>query len=407
METNIERWRFYNKDVSSPDSFIDWGFYFAITAALQRRVWLGSLRSPLFANMYVILTAEPGIGKGLVIKQVDKLLRHHKAVGGDKVNAQSKFALEQKSIITVGADATSCEGLISDLSKSITYTWYNDDKLQKKTYIHSSCSFCLEEISSLFRKKSEDLVNFLIKVYDCGNYRYVSLGRGEDFIKNPCVSLIGGTTPGFMQRVFSEALLTDGFAGRTVFVYAVANRFYRFSPPIHTAEQIKQYDKILEHIKAITELFGEVKVDPDILASMETWWGTDGQTKRANKSQKLIPYYTRKNILLQKLAMAVHFAESTTMELTEQDFLTAMTILEKTEKYMHLAVSYESKNPLSKVTNDIFKYLTVNGKHTSNEILVEFYENLPEQKKSLESIMTFLLAAKKIKVVEGNKYEAI
>ena len=76
--TNFEKWRLYTDGLISPDNFIDFGWYFLISAALQRRVWTGPDHQRLYPNIYVIPVAEPGIGKGLVIKQVAELLKFHK-----------------------------------------------------------------------------------------------------------------------------------------------------------------------------------------------------------------------------------------------------------------------------------------------------------------------------------------
>ena len=79
MTSNLERWRYYCSTIISPESYIDWGFYYAISAALQRRVWRGQIDGrPLFNNLYTIFTADPGVGKGLVITEINKLLRYFK-----------------------------------------------------------------------------------------------------------------------------------------------------------------------------------------------------------------------------------------------------------------------------------------------------------------------------------------
>ena len=76
--TNLEKWMKYMDGFSSPDCFIQFGFYYMINACLQRRVWCGPEHAPCYPNMYVILTGEPAVGKGLVIKQVASVIKHHK-----------------------------------------------------------------------------------------------------------------------------------------------------------------------------------------------------------------------------------------------------------------------------------------------------------------------------------------
>src|SRR5437667_9649237 len=94
--TNYERWKSYMSGFSSPDNYIDWGWYYLIAASLQRRVWCGPLHSPLYSNNYTILVGEPGIGKGLVIKQVSEFLRFHK-IENPKINGTNQGKPEEKA----------------------------------------------------------------------------------------------------------------------------------------------------------------------------------------------------------------------------------------------------------------------------------------------------------------------
>src|SRR3990167_2853963 len=73
----LEKWRYIMKDSASPNTFIDWSFYFLISACLQRRVWIGASHHPIYPGMYVILVGEPGVGKGLMIHELNLLLNFH------------------------------------------------------------------------------------------------------------------------------------------------------------------------------------------------------------------------------------------------------------------------------------------------------------------------------------------
>src|SRR5438105_188772 len=241
---NLERWRNYMKDVGSPESFIEWGFYYIIAASLQRRVWAGPSERPIFPNIYVILVADPSVGKGMVLIPVNTILRYHKLqVNGsptykpkpneevitteelsDMAEELQKKGYEKPLLIPVGPDSVTFEQLIHHTSKSIRSINFKifDEKLQKeviKPYTHSSLCFCLEELSTLFRKKTEDITTFFLKSYDCTDYNYETKTAGIDRIRKCCLSFLGGTTPTFIQRVFSDDLLTQGFASRSFFIY--------------------------------------------------------------------------------------------------------------------------------------------------------------------------------------------
>lgn len=410
--TNLERWRYWMQDIQSPESFIDWGFYSLIAAALQRRVWTGNEGSQLFCNMYIFPVADPGIGKDLVTKQVDACLRHYKYKADEepseiKTTDGKKSAFDQPLLFPVASDAITYEALCNSLANSLRFLFrINPDNPTgpKLPYLHSSISFCLPEIGSLFRKHSEDTVRFLLQTYDCGDYRYETKHSGKDFIKNCCVNIFGGTQPSFIRKIFGDALLTEGFASRGIFLFEDKPRFHRLRPAVFSEEQKEERAKILLHLKELSKLFGEVKFSKEIEQYLEVWWNTEAQTNRANTSPKLIPYYARKNITVQKLAMVLHFADNLTMEVTLDECKRAMAILETSEKRMHLALALDAKNPLALVTNNIVMFLKKNGPQSHNELFVKFYEDLPLGKSSLAEVIESLLSMKVIGLING-KYE--
>jgi len=401
-------------EITSPDSFIIWGFYSLIGSALQRRVWRGNMENPLFPNLYTILTGPPAVGKGRVIGEVNKILKFHKLKETDDVDdAMTATAHKPKGknkelplLIPTGPDSTTYEALVNIMCRSIRTHWYQNGETKKSLYFHSSLTLGLEELSSMFRKHTDDLANFLLCAYDCKNYSYETLSRGDDEIRQPCLNLLAGTTPSFIRTIFNDSLLTDGFASRTCFVMEEEPRFYRLAPPEYTIEQFKARDDIRAHVKKLTGLFGEVKFTQEANDFLEDWWKTDAQHNRPNNSPKLITYYGRKNITVQKLAMIIHFSDSLEMLVGIDECKEALNALEKIERKMHLAVSLDNKNPLARVTDEIHAFLRVNGLTSKADLRIEFWGSLPDGEKSLDNILQFLIQSKRI-VTEGMKYKII
>lgn len=434
--TNYQNWRIYTDGFVSPDSYIDWGFYYLIAASLQRRVWLTD-HSPIYPNMYVLLVGDPSVGKGLVVKQVASILRHHKLPdptsnrqvqslqGTDKTTMETiasedyKTAQEREGtynagkepykknfdrplLIPVAADASTYEALVRALAKSLRHINYKkfDAKLNKEVlgiYAHSSICFCLEEISSLFRKRTEDLVHFLLETYDCGDYEYDAKTPGlSDRVKKCCLNFFGGTTPAFMQECFEDALLTEGFSSRTFFIFAANNRKTAFFVPDLTPEQISARESIIAHVEKLSKLYGPVHIDPEDKDWLELWW-KKAQIQRPNISPKLNPYYGRKNMHVAKLGMALHFAESTEMHIPRSCFERAIEILAEEERSMHFALGLEKKNPLATPATKVLKYIEQCGKKTFKELLAEFWEILPNRKSDLEEIIDHLQGMGKLK----------
>lgn len=438
-KTYYEKWRIFTDSLVAPDNYIDFGFYYLIAASLQRRVWVGPDHRRLYPNIYVIAVGEPGIGKGITIKQVSPIIRHHKLINpkeftnrqlpcvSDKLTKdekalaehlhtedyevaekeeklldskqQDKRHFDKPLLLPVAADATTYEALTDEMAKSLRRINYVKEDGKLGIYMHSSLCFCLEEISSLFRKRTEDLVHFLLQAYDCGDYKYKTKTQGTTNIKNCCLNFFGGTTPGFMQQVFNDQLLTEGFASRCFFLFASSNRKTQLFSPDLTAEQEQYRQDIIEMVLSLTKLYGRVKYTDDCVIEMERWW-KEAQFSRPNTNVKLNPYYARKDIHVQKMMMAIHFSESTEMLIDTPTFKKALALLNEEEKRMHNCLGLDKANPLAQCTRKILQFLQHNHNKdfSFGELITEFWEALPgpDHKDNLKVVLDHLEMTKRI-----------
>lgn len=422
---NLQRWNFYMKDMSSPQSFIDFGFYSIIGAALQRRVWCGPKQAALYPNTYAILVGDPGLGKGLVIKQMLSLLRFHRmkprsnTITEEEIFDDPQAAAihvqnmllgikdknpESPLLIPMAAEASTYEALIRHMARSARAHPYKEydtiqEKYLTKNYVHTSLSFCLEEISSLFRKKTEDLVNFLITAYDCGDYTYDTKNQGTDAIKRCCLNFFGGTTPNFVGRVFGDALLNEGFASRCWFIHEYKSRFNRFDIPEFSPEQLIAYHHLAEHILKLSKLYGQVKFTEEAKEFLRHWWEQIHPYKRPNSSPKLLHYYTRKNIHVPKLAMIGHFMDNTDMTVNLEECQWALNTLDAVERNMHFALAFDTRNPLQNVARNVVKFLTAAGPQRLEVVLMEFYNSCTQME--LDEVINYLLKTRQIENIGG------
>lgn len=394
----IQAWRHYHKDTTSPDSFIDMAFYFMISAALQRRVWLnGTEYEPIgnkvmFPNQYIILVAEPGIGKGLVIKPVTEFLQYHKY----NPNAEQKKLLEDKTKAIVSpeliaqiqsqlygsnadsvaktsqspgemgvkylfpafANTTTFEKLVQVNAAAQRKIEYINAEGKVKRYLHCSLYGALEELGSLFRKHAEDVCTYLLSTYDCGDYEYATKNKSTDTVYKCCMSILAGTSPSFMSRVFSADLISEGFSSRTMFVFESVNRFEKFMPSEIDESQLKARSEIIAWLKLLSELHGQVKWAPDAAEFMTHYFEQVLPFKRENVSPKLKPWYARKNQHVPKLAMAIHFSRSLDKIITLDEAQLALELCNEIESKMHLALTFRGNNPYAHVVPKVTTYIS-------------------------------------------------
>ena len=439
--TNEEKWLLYTEGLPSPDNFIRWSWYYTIAAALQRRVWLGPVHQPCYPNMYTILVGAPGVGKGLVLKEVSNILKHwtldmsegnkklaktvdQQAVVDTSIAENIKHAsttefqghskgpkdLIKPLLIPVCADSITCEALIKAISEAYRYINYaevNGDKTSIRAYGHSSLCFVLPELSSLMKKNTQNTNNFLLSIYDCPiDHEYISITRGKDRIRRGCLNIIAGTTPSFMQTTFSEDLIGEGFSSRTHYIYAVKNRKNAMWLPALTPEQEKAKQDILDHIKKLTSLYGPVKMSKKTGDWMQAWWDNYCKVEiPKNKHPEMIPYDARMNIHVMKLAMAIHFGEDTEQdemgrpanEITIETFQRAIEIIAKERPNMHLALILEGKSPESKASQKILEMLQ--GKECTYVDIHIATHKLGVNRQQLDEAIDFLKACNQIEEV--------
>lgn len=430
--TNYDKWLAYTDGLSSPNSFRKWGWIYLIGASLQRRVWLSANHLRCFPNMYIILVGNPGVGKGLVIREVSSFLSHWK-LGDVKFDQNKVMSKEQKemanmtvetdimeaqkkelqssskgdivrpSLYPLAADATTYEALVQELAQSYRRINYIDfDAKQQKNvpriYGHSSLCFALQELASLLRKRTNDTVNLLLAVYDCPeDYVYDTKTQGKDRMRRACINLLGGTTPSFMQSTFDDKLVDEGLSSRTFYIFARKNRKNQFFVPSHTPEQEVHKIELLEHVKNLSTLYGAVQVSDETMQKLQNWWDDTEKNKhlRANKSIKMVPYYARKNIHVMKVAMAIHFGETFEMSIPWETFEKAIGILEEEEKTMHLALCLEGNTPMGKAIRRVLDYLE-NGEKTVIDIATEVCPSILSSMKEMEECLSFLIDTNQI-----------
>src|SRR5574343_634447 len=229
--TNFERWRFFTKNLPSPDSWIDFGWYFLVSAALQRRVWYYDDVMPLYPNQYVVFVGPPGIGKGNILGPLAQILKFWKYEKGQLIKTST--GQELPPLFPVGADSITFEQLLADVGDSARRVVKPD---KSGVYMHCSYAFILEELASLFKHKTADVIKFLQNAYDSKDYEYKTKHQGKDILRNICFSFIAGTQVDFLKEASESRIFGQGFASRTLFLFENVERF----PAFHIAEFDKE-----------------------------------------------------------------------------------------------------------------------------------------------------------------------
>lgn len=368
---NLNLWRKYNEGITSPTNWVDLGWLYVVTSALQRRVWFGSLDDrPLFPNLYIVLCGPPATGKGLILQAIDLFLKFHK-------DTRKRSTVRDKAndplLIPCGPDAITYEALLQEMSAGATWFKYTDDSNEEQQYSHASMSFVLEELSSLFKRLADNIPKFLLKTYDCTDYEYKTKHAGNNIIKKTCMNFIAGTTPSFLAEAGQFHIFDDGFTSRAIFSFEFRPRYQQFFLGEIQEEHRLAKQTLLGHILRLTKLFGRLHLEPGIKDFLEDWYKAAHARDEERATPKMASYYGRKKVHILKLAAAYHFSDHFDLVLRMDDIRMAIQFLHSLESNMMTGFSAGGRNELSGFMSQVIKYIRVEKRPISRvELLNEF-----------------------------------
>lgn len=408
---NIEKWLKAMEKCESQELFIEWAYYAAVSAALQRRVcycdWPFSAGpTALFPTLYVVFVGPPGCGKSMPASWAKNIFKHF---GG--FDNPADFV---KRIINIAPNGLTVQALWDRMAKcqkiivleatkwghSFPKEMRNEDgtpKFTKLIYQSSPMAIFEEnELGSLLPEHSTSTVNFLQAGYDARDFENITIGRGSDFLKNCCLTLFACTNLQWIIEATKNKLLQQGLAARTIFVYGESKRFrephFYMTPEGHQA-----FVELVEHVKKLTQLYGMVEPSVEAKAWFDDWYLNGGDAP-INKSEKLVDYYTRKRVHLLKLAMVMHFAESTSMTIEIEDFKAALSLLARTERNMHKALAGSGVNNAYNVADQVLKILASrNGEGISAvKLLAQTYSLCERGKDTFTEALDYLITTEQV-----------
>ena len=369
----LELWRHYMRGCPSPDIWIDLGWYFAVSAALQRRVWYGNLKyQPTFLNLYIIFVGPPACGKGLVLSQVkdlftDPSMRRNQTDKTRELKPGEKVPMK----VALGPSDGSYQAFMDMLVDNTQTIRYGENGC----YIHASLAIMLEEMNSMFKRQSNEVANFLLNTFDCKDHEYVVRHSKSAYIQKTCVAMLACCTSTMLREAAKYGIFEDGFVSRCLFAFEFAPKFVRFDLNTeYDAEQINARQRLQEHINKLTGLIGQIKFTPDALAYMRESFDKYDAPRIASSRSKMQTYFGRKAINLQKLAGVVHYSRSFTDTVEIEDCVEARRILDLLEPKMVAGFNAVGRNEYSTIMKDIKKYVAYRTDGaTGPEILQEFF----------------------------------
>lgn len=321
----------YTSILSSPLIFRKWAAIGTIAAALERRVWVRTLGDDLFPNLYVVLVGPPGIGKSAAIRTGERLLR----------------LVQDIQVAPTNVSSASIIDALGDAKRQIPFPVY--------TEFNAIVAFA-SEFGNFLPAYDSTIMNLLTKVYDGEPIEDRKRTKSISVkIDKPILSILGGTTPSYLNSFLPEGAWDQGFTSRSIFVYSGDRQI--IDPFSESTEQValeRLYVNLLHDIKLIGKLSGRITFESGATEAIRTWHLAGGPP--VPDHGKLLHYISRRTAHLLKLCMVAAVARGD-LQISLADYQLALDWLIEAEALMPEIFKSMGSSSDSQVMEDTWHFI--------------------------------------------------
>jgi len=301
----------YSDKLTSPEIFRRWAAISAISGALERKVWVRTMGSELYPNMYVILVAPPGIGKSEVTWRVRDFWQ----------GLEGQF---------VASSSVTKAALMDELNEAARRIVTNHNMNPVVSF--NSIKLAVNELGVLIPSYENEFMNILTDLWDCKDYSETRRSRKHDpiNIKATQLCMLAAATPSYMNNLIPEGAWDQGFISRTILVYS-GERQVR-SLFLDSTVDAELQEGLERDLARIGNLFGEMRWTESTANLIDNFHLTGGEPMPQHP--RLLSYNIRRTVHLIKLSMVMSISESDSLLIEDRHFQRAFDIMTETELYM-------------------------------------------------------------------------
>lgn len=378
----IEDYLTYTEPLEVPTIFNLWCSLSALSAAAQRKIWI-ELKNPgdveglfkLAPNLYVVLDADPGVGKDTAMNIVRELLVH----------------IPQ---IKTKSDSITKEKIYESMEGAFTKFDFPDSRL--KTLAHCSLTVFATEMSLLIKRHDKDFVSALNALYNCLSvFKHSTKTRGENIILCPYLTILGGTTPDWVSANIQEDVIEGGLTARTIMIFS--NDRSQTNPwPGISVKGMEIRARLIARLEKILGLGGQFEWTNETRKLYSDWYHE--HRSQLVKNPVMRGFHTRKPVHIVKVAMLLSLSYKDELVLEPGDFLGAKALIDKVEPSVERALRGAGRNVLNVYAEEMLEVIASapNGQVNLVELLQLFRWKLGRQ-----DFMEVLESLKNMNLVKG------
>jgi hypothetical protein len=347
----------------------------ALSAVLQRKVWLRYSGQALYPNLYALLVGPPGTGKTMAIKLVKQVMGKVPGIRHTpQMVSKEKFL---QNMVQYGMGTLQLDG---------------DIKSNPAALLDYTCAYpvFLEEFGT-FVRRDEQFMRVLTDLYDCHDqWTNETKHSGVDRLKNVYLNLVGGITPASLADDFGDIALNMGFLARFILIYAESRAY------VDPFEQLTELDdrELVHDLEQVSRLSGQMQVTDAAKDYVRTWLRNN--LAPLPDEPRLVSYCARREMHWIKLAMLISVAESNALILDVRHVEQAKKYLLSLEQDMPKSLTYFGGSNLANTLKSVHRWaqvITDMGRKTLPEsaLRMQLLRDVPPQ--YLEQTIDNLLRA--------------
>lgn len=370
--------------VNSPDQFRLWSGISLVAGACERRIWARAARVQTFPNLYVLLTAAPGVGKQ-VINLAKLLWKSVKEPG----NGPPAFRVAPTQMTKAS--------LVDSIAKAAQIKLVKGANLK-----YHSLLIAAEEFQVLLPHYDEEYIGTLNEIYNNPDAPYEEIRRTgsvkEISIEYPQLNILAGVQPSYFVSTFPEHAWTTGFARRIIMVYAAEGKFQDLFQP--DAEEIvgsPKWKELQNLLGVISGLYGQCDWEATAAERLAKWHKAKGPP--TPQHSKLIHYNNSRTMFAIKLCIVSAVSRARSLVVTDYDVTRALTWLKEAEVLMP-DVFREMAGKSDAAIVDELHFMMVGYQNKYNKALTsDLVWDFLRQRVPSEKIEKILMTAERSKII--------
>lgn len=336
------------EETESPRMMHVWSCLSCASAAMGRRIWYDLDIAPIYGNTYILLVGPPGCRKSTAINLATSLLKNTKVnYAPDDTGGQRQGLLAAMLREETPSEEEGIESFAKQMEELLTEEITLDEKKPitpdaNVMYIKAG------EFGGFMGENRMDLARFMVKMYDGDDYTY-TLKNSHLAVREPLLSMIGGTTPTDISLILPPEAIGQGFMSRIILVFA-PGKYQRISRPRALDPGRRQVFE--DAFTWIGKQTGQLKETREAQLLIDKLY----HNKVEIRDHRFVHYLERRHTHLIKLVMAMCVLRRS-LEITPEDVADAQYLLTETEKNMPDALGQYGLSPLSLARQKLVEFL--------------------------------------------------